>query len=207
MLPPSLEISPATTAAMILGHQSAKIIDHEAVQRLTSQKQVKTKEKQYALMLLRPAETKKCSENNGITLENRHFPSGYTSETKWEHHIFHRMKLNRWVHKRDCNIHACCKVCHQDCCILQMLEESCSSKAMILLAQFYWLTDSIEQARMLVERVVHSPENHQNAQALLGWLMISQKDDEYGLGVEDEIDDAISLFDAILEAGPAVEVT
>lgn len=40
MLPPSPEISPATTAAMILAHQSAKIIDYEAVQRLTSQKQV-----------------------------------------------------------------------------------------------------------------------------------------------------------------------
>lgn len=76
-----------------------------------------------------------------------------------------------------------------------------------MLAHFYWLSDSIEQARMLVERVVRSPENDQNAQALLGWLMISQKDDEYGLGVEDEIDDAISIFDSVLEEFPFLEVT
>ncbi|GMH34337.1 hypothetical protein BSKO_02171 [Bryopsis sp. KO-2023] len=124
-LPPLPDTSPAATAAMILAHQSAKVVDHEAIASLTSQ--------------------------------------------------------------------------------VEMLEKTCSEQATILLSQFYWHSGSVERARMLIERVLRMSGHDSMAQVLLGWMIISQQNDDFGLDMEDEIEEALGHFDAVLLLEPHIE--
>ncbi|PNW81978.1 hypothetical protein CHLRE_06g268800v5 [Chlamydomonas reinhardtii] len=84
---------------------------------------------------------------------------------------------------------------------LEIEERTASDQPCLHLASFYLYTKSKERARGLVERVLRNQPDMVPAQVLLGWIIISQQqDDEYDmLFDESELDDALSHFEQAVE--------
>lgn len=87
-----------------------------------------------------------------------------------------------------------------------MLEETCSGNAALLLCKFYWYSGSLERARTHVEKIMRDSPTNNEAKCLFAWLMISQHDDDYGISIEGESDDALDIFESILETEQDLEV-
>ncbi|GIL85609.1 hypothetical protein Vretimale_13293 [Volvox reticuliferus] len=84
---------------------------------------------------------------------------------------------------------------------LEVEERAAADMPCVHLASFYLYTKSKERARGLVERVLRNQPDHAQAQVLLGWIIISQQqDDEYDmLFDESELDEAYTQFEQAVE--------
>ncbi|GLC77752.1 hypothetical protein PLESTB_000959000 [Pleodorina starrii] len=84
---------------------------------------------------------------------------------------------------------------------LEVEERAAADMPCVHLASFYLYTKSKERARGLVERVLRNQPDHLQAQVLLGWIIISQQqDDEYDmLFDESELDEALTQFQQAIE--------
>lgn len=84
---------------------------------------------------------------------------------------------------------------------IEVEERTASDAPCIHLASFYLYTKSKERARGLVERVLRNQPDNVAAEVLLGWIIISQQqDDEMDmLFDEGELDEAMTHFESALE--------
>ncbi|EFJ52945.1 hypothetical protein VOLCADRAFT_78980 [Volvox carteri f. nagariensis] len=84
---------------------------------------------------------------------------------------------------------------------LEVEERAASDTPCVHLASLYLYTKSKERARGLVERVLRNQPDHLQAQVLLGWIIVSQQqDDEYDmLFDESELDEAYTQFEQAVE--------
>ncbi|CAD7705236.1 unnamed protein product [Ostreobium quekettii] len=85
---------------------------------------------------------------------------------------------------------------------LEGLENSCSESASILLASFYCNTGAKERARAIGERVLRTTGDRTEAEVLLGWTIVTQQNEDYGLDTGDELDDARAYFESAVETDP-----
>ncbi|KAG2502129.1 hypothetical protein HYH03_000619 [Edaphochlamys debaryana] len=102
--------------------------------------------------------------------------------------------------------HECAKVPDHDAIIelqarLEVEERTAAETPSLHLASWYLYTKSKERARGLVERVLRNQPDNVWGQVLLGWVIISQQqDDEYDVFDESELDDALTQFEHAIEA-------
>ncbi|KXZ45770.1 hypothetical protein GPECTOR_50g563 [Gonium pectorale] len=84
---------------------------------------------------------------------------------------------------------------------LEVEERTANDTPSLHLASFYLYTNSKERARGLVERVLRNQPDNTTAQVLLGWIIISQQqDDDYeALFDESELDEALTQFEHAIE--------